>query len=113
MIGYYFRLALISLRASPGLSLLKIAAIALGIGVCMSVITVNYLMGSDPIPQKSALLHHVQLDSWDPNQPYTPEGEPPEQVTYLDARALLAGRQAFRQTANTGAGFIVTRMIRR
>ena len=53
MLPYYFRLALLSIRNNLWLSLLMVAAIALGIGVCMTIVTVNYIMGSDPIPSKS------------------------------------------------------------
>ena len=32
----------------------------------MTIVTVNYIMGNDPIPQKSDQLFHVQLDNWGP-----------------------------------------------
>ena len=43
-----------------------VAAIAIGIGACMTVINIDYVMGGNPIPQRSDVLYHVQLDSWDP-----------------------------------------------
>lgn len=108
MLPYYFRLALLSIRNNLWLSLLMVAAIALGIGVCMTIVTVNYIMGSDPIPSKSDQLFYVQLDSWDPNGAFREPDEPPNQVTYLDAMALMQAKPALRQAAMAGASLIVT-----
>ena len=107
MFFYYLRLAVISIRKNPVLSTLMVAAIGLGIGACMTVLTVNYLMSSDPIPQKSEVLHYVQLDNWDPNNAANDPNEPPDQLTYLDATALMKANRAFRQTANAGASLVI------
>ena len=107
MFFYYLRLALISIRKNVVLSLLMVAAIALGIGACMTIVTVNYIMASDPIPRKSDELYFVQLDSWSPNQPFDERGDPPDQLTYLDAMALMQARRAHRQTANTGTVLVI------
>ena len=56
-------------------------------------------MGSDPIPWKSDRLHYVQLDNWDPNQPYDREGNPPDQVSYRDAQGLMEAAKADKQAA--------------
>jgi putative ABC transport system permease protein len=101
MIAYYFRLALLSIKRNPILSSLMVAAIAVGIGASMTTITVNYAMGSNPIPHKSDDLFAVQVDSWDPNNPYREPNIPPDQLTYLDATALMAQAPASRQTAMT------------
>ena len=53
MFGHYLKLALFSIKRNPILSTLMVAAIAVGIGASMTTITVNYAMGSNPIPQKS------------------------------------------------------------
>ena len=94
MFRYYLKLGLLSIRKNPMLSALMVAAIAVGIGACMTVVTVYYVMSGNPIPQKSHQLFYVQLDNWDPNDPYDEEDNlPPDQVTYRDATALLeAGR---------------------
>lgn len=98
MFRYYLRLGILSIRANPALSLLMVAAIAIGIGACMSIVTIRHVMSDNPIAHKNDVLFHVQLDNWNPDDPYDEPNEPPEQVTYLDATALhLAGR-AFRQT---------------
>ena len=107
MFAYYIRLALISLRKDAVISLLMICAIALGIGACMTFVNVSYVRGLDPIPHKSSELFAVQLDSWSPHRPYSDEGTPPRQLTYLDASALMQARRAHRQAAMTGTSFVV------
>ncbi len=97
MFRYYVKLGLNSIRKNPILSSLMVAAIAVGIGACMTVINIDYVMSGNPIPHRSNVLYHVQLDNWDPNNPYTDLGNPPDQVTYLDGTALLAAGEARRQ----------------
>ena len=97
MFSYYLKLGWLSIRRNPLLSSLMIAAIAIGIGACMTIVTVNYVMSSDPIPQKSDQLFYVQVDSWDPVDRDNQGFEPPEQMTYLDAMALMKANKAYRQ----------------
>lgn len=99
MFAYYLQLGLRSLRRNPVLTALMVAGIALGIAASMTTLTVMHLMGSDPIPWKSDRLHYVQLDNWGPDQPYSEDGRPPDQVTYRDATALMAAGKADKQTA--------------
>lgn len=100
MFGYYLMLGLRSLRRTPVLTALMVFGIALGIAASMTSLTVFHLMGSDPIPSKSDRLHVVQLDNWDVHQAFDEErGRLPDQLTYLDATALMAAGQADRQTA--------------
>lgn len=105
MLTYNLRLAWMSLRKHPVLSLLMIGAIGLGIGVCMTTLTVYTLMSNDPIPQKSSALYAVQLDSWDPNDPYTESGRPPPELSYRDAQALMESTIPKRQAAMFKSGF--------
>ena len=107
MFRYYLKLGWLSIRANPLLSALMVAAIAVGIGASMSVLTVNYVMGSNPIPQKSDELFYVQLDNWDPNSDPEDGFEPPDQVTYTDAMALMNARPAFRQVASNRSGLVL------
>ena len=74
-----------------------IAAIAIGIGACMSIVTIRYVMSGNPIPEKSEQLLFVQVDNWDPSEVYYEPNEPPDQLTYLDATALYNANQADRQ----------------
>ena len=99
MFAYYFRLGLRSLKRNPVLTTLMVLGIALGVGTSMTTLTVMYLMGSDPIPWKSTQLHFVQVDNWDPERAYTQDGDPPDQMTYRDAVALVEAGKADRQTA--------------
>jgi len=98
MFRYYIKLGVLSIRANPALSALMVAAIAIGIGACMSIVTVRHVMSDNPIAHRNDVLYHVQLDNWNPDNPYAEPNEPPEQVTYLDASALHAAGRAFRQT---------------
>ena len=59
MFSYYLRLAIKSIRRHIVLSGLMVSAIGIGIGACMTVITVYYMMSGDPIPHKSADLFAV------------------------------------------------------
>jgi putative ABC transport system permease protein len=97
MIRYYLKLGLLSIRANPMLSGLMVAAIGIGIGACMTIITINYIMSGNPIPHKSNQLFYVQVDNWDPSAPAEEPNEPPDQVTYLDATGLYAEGKADRQ----------------
>ncbi|MCP6135331.1 hypothetical protein NL393_39735, partial [Klebsiella pneumoniae] len=58
-------LAARSARASKGLSALMVLALALGIGACMTTLTVYHVLSGDPIPARSARLFNVQLDAAD------------------------------------------------
>lgn len=98
MFRYYLKLGFLSIRANPALSALMVAAIAIGIGACMSIVTVRHVMSGNPVAHKNDVLFHVQLDNWNPDDPYEEPNEPPEQVTYLDATALHQAGRALRQT---------------
>ena len=52
MFRYYLKLGLLSIRANPALSALMVAAIAIGIGACMTIATIHHIMGGNPIPHK-------------------------------------------------------------
>ena len=97
MFRYYLKLGLFSIRKNPILSALMVAAIAVGIGACMTIVNVDYVMSGDPIPHRSDMLNHVQVDSWNPNDAYEEPDLPPEQLTYLDGNNLWLADQARRQ----------------
>jgi putative ABC transport system permease protein len=99
MFTYYLQLGFHSLKRNPLLTALMVFGIALGIGTSMTSLSVFYLMGSDPIPWKSEKLHAVQLDNWSAEQPYRTPNEPPDQVTYLEAKALMEAGKADMQAA--------------
>ena len=99
MFGYYLSNVWRSWRRSPVLTALVAAAIALGIGVWITMLTVFTIMSSNPIPEKSDVLFRVQIDSWDPLRPFD-DDEPeraPIQWTWRDVANLLATAAAPRQ----------------
>lgn len=97
MFFYYLRLSALSYRRHPILSSLMVLAIAIGVGAYMVIFTLNFVMGGNPIPQKSEHLFHVQIDSGNPNT----ESDAPRQLTYLDATALIEADAAFRETPSS------------
>lgn len=107
MFSYYLKLALLSCKRTWGMTLLMVLAIALGIGAAMTTVTVNYLMSANPIPQKSDQLFYVQLDNWEPNNPFFDNGDPPDQLTYRDATYLWQAKKAPRQVIMSGMAAVV------
>ena len=107
MFSYYLKLGWLSIQRNPLLSALMIAAIAVGIGASMTIITVNHVMSGNPIPQKSDQLFYVQLDGWDPNQEDENDFETPDQLTYLDAMALMRADKAYRQVASNRSSLVL------
>jgi putative ABC transport system permease protein len=91
MIGYYLRLALKSLRRTPGLTALMVSAIGLGIATCIVTLTVYHAMSGNPIWWKNNVLYAVTMDSWGPRHPYDSDHPTlaPPQLTYQDATYLM------------------------
>ena len=109
MFSYNVKLALKSMRRNPIMTLLMVAAIAVGIGVSMTTLTVYHMMSSNPIPAKSDILYAVTLDSWDPLRPFDddfPE-RAPHQITFGDAERLLKLGGGKRQTAMFESSLII------
>jgi putative ABC transport system permease protein len=100
MFRYNLKLGVLSIRANPALSALMVAAIAIGIGACMTVVTVRHVMSDNPVVHKSDVLYHVQLDNWNPAEPYQEPNDPPVQLAYLDAKALYDAGRALRQVTS-------------
>ena len=92
MLAYHLRIAAKSLRRTPILSALLVAGIALGIAVSTAFVAAYHTMAKDPIPEKSGKLFYVTLDSWNPERPWDDDNpkDPPNQLTYRDAMALMA-----------------------
>jgi putative ABC transport system permease protein len=109
MFKYNLKLALKSMRRNPVMTGLMVAAIAVGIGVSMTTLTVYYLMNSNPIPQKSDVLFAVTMDSWSPLRPFD-DDQPeraPHQLTFHDAERLLAMAKGRRQAAMFESSLII------
>src|SRR5690349_15072165 len=99
MLSYHLKTALTSLKRNPVLTALLIAAIALGICVSTSFVTLRHLYTQDMLPGKSDQVFYVQLDTWGAEKPYSEDPkELPDQITYRDARGLLRSSIPVRQT---------------
>lgn len=95
MLGYYFQLALRSLRRNPVLSVLMVVSIAIGIGATMTTLTVARVLSGDPLPGKSQHIFYPQVDPW-PGEQARPN--PPDMLDYTSAMDLWQAQQADRQT---------------
>lgn len=82
-------------------------AIALGIGSFMTIVTIGYTIGKNPMPDRNDVLYRVQLDSGDPNNQSDDPRNRPQQLTYRDATALMRAGAAWRQTAMFGTQGVV------
>ena len=94
MFSYHLRMALKSLRRNPILSTVMIGAIGLGIGVSTTFVTAHYVLSMNPQPQKNDILFYVELDSWDPNRPWS-DNDPtkaPNQITYRDMTGIMKSK---------------------
>ncbi|MGA9573584.1 MAG: ABC transporter permease, partial [Lysobacterales bacterium] len=109
MFKYNIKLAIKSMRRNPVMTLLMVAAIAVGIGVSMTTLSVYHMMSSNPIPEKSDVLFAVTLDSWNPLRPFD-DDQPeraPHQLTFHDAERLMALAAGKRQTAMFESSLII------
>lgn len=99
MFSYYLDLALRSLGRHRVLTTLMVLSLALGIGACITTLTVYHLLSGDPLPQKSAQLFYPQLDPYPKDQPFSRSDRMPWLMTYVDAMNLVHARKAGRQAA--------------
>ncbi|HUA80407.1 MAG TPA: ABC transporter permease [Dyella sp.] len=100
MLSYYFSLALRSLRRNRVLTALMVLAIAMGIGACMTTLTVLHVLSGDPLPGRSGSLYYPQIDPQDMDD-YGPNVEPPDQLTWADGMYLLKAKRAAHQALMT------------
>jgi len=109
MFSYNVKLAIKSMRRNPMMTALMVAAIAVGIGIRMTTLSVYYMMNGNPIPAKSDDLFAVTLDSWSPIRPFDddrPE-RAPHQLTYQDAERLVELAAGKRQAAMFESSLII------
>lgn len=109
MFTYYLQIAIKSLRRTPAITALMIGAIALGVGVCVTTLTVYHLMSRNPIKNRNDVLYSVTLDNWDPNKPINEKRPelPPMELTYRDATTLLQSKIPDRQVAMRKGAYVV------
>lgn len=97
MLRYYSVLALLSLRRNFVLSILMVVSIGVGVALTMTAFTILYVMAHDPIPEKSQQLFTVQIDNGGPQSRKPGDLEPPTQLSWRDASALLQIHQGTRE----------------
>lgn len=108
MFGYYFDLALRSLRRNPILTALMVLAIGLGIGASMTMLTVLHVMSADPLPDRSGQLFYPHLNPTPLSHRKNAMGpDPTDNMTWPDAMALLAAHRGTRQAAMAGGNLVV------
>ncbi len=81
---YPLRTGLRSMARSPWLSALMVLAVALGIAAAMTMLTVLHDLAGNPLPQRSDVLFHPQVDPRPLDLPGARRA-PPDNLTYLDA----------------------------
>jgi putative ABC transport system permease protein len=84
MLGYYIDLAVRSLKRTPVLAGLMMLAMALGIGASVTMLAVLHNLSGNPLPGRSDVLFHPQVDPRPADLPGA-AAEPPDDLTYLDA----------------------------
>ncbi len=106
MLMHHLHLAWRSVRAAKGLSLLMALALGLGVGACMTTLTVYHVLAADPIPTKSSRLFDVQLDAAN-LEGYKAGDEPTFQLSRFDAEALLREKRGQRQVMMSGGAVTI------
>jgi putative ABC transport system permease protein len=110
MFSYPFELALRSVRRNVILTVLTVAATAIGIGVSMTVFTMLRALSSDPIPGKSSRLFVPIVDNW--GVATRLEDTSLSELSYPDAIALMRAHRGMRQSAMYTVHSSVTAMTR-
>jgi putative ABC transport system permease protein len=96
MLAYYLDLAVRSFKRSRGLTALMVITIGIGVGACMTTLTVFHVLSGDPIPHKSARLFNIQMDP-EPMRGYKEGDDPVLQLSRFDAEKLLHEAKGVRQ----------------
>lgn len=110
MFSYYCQLGWRSLCQTPVMSALMIAAIAVGVAVTMSTLTLQHVMSRNPLAERDDQLYYVQLDSFGVDETYAGgiSNEMPDLLTWQDARALLRSDIPARSVAMFSWGAALT-----
>ena len=64
MFGVAFESALRSIVKTPGVSLLVVMTIALGVGITMPMVTLYHNNSGNPLPDVGDRLYRVMIDNW-------------------------------------------------
>lgn len=109
MFAYHLRLGLKSLRRNPVLTALMVGAIGLGVGVCLTTLNVYSLVSGNPLAARDDVVYAVQLDSWDPNEPWDKDRPTlaPYELTFRDAQAVYASSIPDRKVIMRKGAFVL------
>jgi putative ABC transport system permease protein len=99
MFGYYIELAVRSLRRNVALTALMIAAVGVGIGASMTMLTTLVALSTNPIPDKSAQLFVPQIDGSGYATLHHDMQSLPRMLAYRDAMAFLKADPGTRRAA--------------
>lgn len=89
MFAYNAKLAFKSLNDRPSLTVLMVAAIAVGLGLFMTMLTLGHQSGKIPIPHISQQIHLVQLDNREVTADAAENFNDMVDLTYQDTNNLL------------------------
>lgn len=109
MTTYYIRLAWLSLKKTPILSLLMVLAIAVGIGSCLTIVTIYGALSNNPMAHKNNSIAAVQLNSWGDEGGYYENNGIPVSLTYRDAKALYDADVAEQIVLTINSGMSVSK----
>lgn len=98
LILYYARMALYSIRQTPGLSILMVLALSCGIGLGMVGITLQHIFSQHPAPRLEGMVYRVTLDAGNPERIPTDPKDHPKLLTWIDTRTLIEKGTRWRQT---------------
>jgi putative ABC transport system permease protein len=102
MLQYYFMLGVRSLRRNRALTALMVLILAVGVAASVATLTILHVMSCDPLPHKSERMIVPVVDNG-PIEGYAPGDERnDDQISYLDAVAMLESGQGDRRAAMFG-----------
>lgn len=89
MFAYNAKLAFKSLNDRPSLTILMVAAIAVGLGLFMTMLTLGHQTNKIPVPHISQQIHLVQLDNREVTADHAENFSDMVDLTYQDTHNLL------------------------
>lgn len=107
MFLHYLDLSWRSFVRTPVVSILMVFAVAVGIGITMTSLSVYHMMSMDPIPSKSDKLLYVQMNTMDEGDTWFTDDNMSRQLTYKDAINLLNAPIPKRKVISMKSGFSV------
>ncbi|CAD5284428.1 ABC transporter ATP-binding protein [Alteromonas sp. 38] len=107
MFLHYIDLSWRSIKRTPVISFLMVFAIAIGIGLTMTSLSVYHMMSMDPIPHKSGNIFYPQLNIMDDGNEWHSSDNLPYQLTYQDAINLYNADIPVLKSPSFRSGFSV------